>query len=131
MSALVGASDRGPASPARGATRLLARDRLIQYSLAAIVVFLIATALLPVLYQSLLAAPIYELTRHFTLSNYLRFAKSQELHQAIANSFILATISTLVGTAIGVLFAVVVARTNMPGASSPPARCCCRSTCRI
>jgi iron(III) transport system permease protein len=115
VSAIVGASDRGSAPPARGATLLLSRDRLIQFSLAAIVVLLIATALAPVLYQSVLAAPIYDLTRHFTLSNYLRFAKSQELHQAIANSFVLAFISTLVGTAAGALFAVIVARTNMPG----------------
>ena len=77
---------------------MLSRDRLIQFSLAAIVVLLIATALAPVLYQSVLAAPIYDLTRHFTLSNYLRFARSQELHQAIANSFVLAIISTLVSS---------------------------------
>ena len=115
MSAVVGASDPGSTSPTRGAAPRPSRDRLIQYALAAIVVLLIATALLPVLYQSVLAAPIYDLTRHFTLGNYLRFAESRELHQAIGNSFILATISTLVGTAIGALFAVLVARTNLPG----------------
>jgi iron(III) transport system permease protein len=91
------------------------RDRLIQYGLALSVVFLVAAPLLPVLYQSLLDAPIYESVTKLTLANYWRFLGSAEFQAAMANSMVMAIVSTIVGTALGLFVAIAVARTNMPG----------------
>lgn len=109
-------AEGGSAPPAaRGAVHRPSRDRLIQYALAGVVLFLVAAPLMPVLFQSTLSAPIYEAIRSFTLVNYVHFFASPDFHLAIANSLVLALVSTLVGTVTGVLIAIAVARTNMPG----------------
>lgn len=91
------------------------RDQAIQYGLAAIALFLVAAPLVPVIVQSFLSAPLYEEARSFTLENYAHFFASREFRSAIFNSLVLALISTVVGTAIGLFIAIAVARTNMPG----------------
>jgi iron(III) transport system permease protein len=106
-----------PLPPVAHGPRHLSRDRLIQYTLAAVALFLVAAPLAPVLYQSVLAKPIYETVHSLTLANYVHFFASPDFHAAIANSLVLAFVSTLVGTAIGLFIAIAVARTNMPGRS--------------
>ncbi|MBS0421660.1 MAG: iron ABC transporter permease [Proteobacteria bacterium] len=96
---------------------LPSRDRTIQWALVVLVVFLIAVPLVPVLFQSFLSAPIYEHVKSLTLANYLHFLASPDFHSAFLNSFVLAFVSTLIGTAAGVFIAIAVARTNMPGRS--------------
>jgi iron(III) transport system permease protein len=101
--------------PEEGGTRLPSRDRLIQLALVAVALFLVVVPLAPVLFQSFLTAPIYETVRSLTFANYVRFLESPDFHAAFANSFVLAFVSTLVGTASGAFIAIAVARTNMPG----------------
>ena len=105
----------GGLPPLRWTTRHFSQDRLIQFALVTIVVFLVVVPLAPVLYQSILAKPLYETPRSTTLANYFHFFASADFHAAITNSFVLALASTLVATAIGASIAIAVARTNMPG----------------
>src|SRR5262249_20871799 len=95
----------------------LSRDRLIQFALVGAVLFLVIVPLAPVLAQSFLTAPIYETAKSLTVANYVHFLGSPDFHAAFLNSFVLAFVSTLVGTARGAFIAIAVARTNMPGRS--------------
>lgn len=103
--------------PHEGRARLFSRDRVIQTALVAIVLFLVGVPLVPIFFQSFLSAPIYESVRTLTLTNYTHFLASPDFHAAFLNSFVLASVSTLIGTAAGVFVAIAVARTNMPGRS--------------
>ena len=109
----------GGLPPLRWTTRHFSQDRLIQFALVAIVVFLVVVPLAPVLYQSILAKPLYETPRSTTLANYFHFFASADFHAAITNSFVLALVSTLVATAIGAAWFVMCLGCTASAAGKP------------
>lgn len=96
------------------AVRGRSADVPIQWGIGLLSVFLVLFPLAPILYQSLLAQPLYEPQRTLTLGNYVRILASREFAGVILNSVVLAVSTTVLAVALGTLFAVFVMRTNMP-----------------
>jgi iron(III) transport system permease protein len=103
------------ASTARGAARELSTDRLVQWAVAVATAVLVMLPLLPILYQSVLDAPLYEPTRAFTLGNYTRILGSGEFWSTLATTLLFAAMTTLGAVVIGTGLAVLVTRTDLPG----------------
>jgi iron(III) transport system permease protein len=97
-----------------GEARARSVDAPVQWALGLLAVLLILFPIAPILYQSVLARPIYEPDRTFTLGNYARVLASGEFHATALNSLALAAATTAAAVALGTLLAVLVLRTDMP-----------------
>lgn len=89
-------------------------DAPVQWGIGLLAVLLILFPIAPILYQSVLARPIYEPTRTLTLANYARILTSSEFHATVLNSVLLGLATTVAAVALGTLLAVLVMRTDMP-----------------
>ena len=78
------------------------------------VVALVAAPLAPVLYQSLLDRPLYESGALFTLDNYARLFGEARFFEVVGNSLLLATFSTIIALTLGIGFALLLERANLP-----------------
>lgn len=90
-------------------------DRLTQWSVAIIVTLLVLFPTWPIIYQSFLRQPLYELNQALTLENYPRVLGNPAIWKVIGNTVIFMLGSTVVGSLIGILFAVLLTRTDVPG----------------
>lgn len=90
-------------------------DRLAQWSVALLVTVLVLFPTWPILYQSLLRQPLYELNQALTLENYPRVLGNPAIWQVIGNTAIFMVGSTIIGTGVGIFFAVLLTRTDVPG----------------
>lgn len=100
-------------SSPRRSSRL--NDRLVQWVIAILVTALVLFPTWPIIYQSFLARPLYEAGQSLTLSNYPRVLSNPKIWQVIGNTVIFMIGSTLLGSAIGILCAVILTRTDIPG----------------
>lgn len=101
--------------PRRGVARpRLSRDTLIQYLVFAALVVFIVGPLIPVVYQSLVAGPLYRADGVLTLDNFTNLLADPEFHAVIGNSLSLAALCTLLTLVIAVPTAVLVVRSRMP-----------------
>jgi iron(III) transport system permease protein len=91
------------------------RAALIQWSVFAFTVLLVAAPILVIAVQSLQSAPLYEAQREWTLGGFRRLFGNAEFHTALVNSLLLALVSTLVATSVGVASAVALVRFDLPG----------------
>lgn len=107
-----GAGGRGKAG--RGRSRPSA-DRMIQVLIAGLVVALVLLPLLPTIWQSFRSAPLYQSGGAIGLSAYARLFTSPDFAAALGNTLIVAAGATLIAQALGVAFALLVARTDLPG----------------
>ena len=108
----------GPGGPraSRGLNRLSRfADRSAQWAIAALVTALVLFPTLPIIYQSFLAQPIYEAGQSLTLNNFYRVLTNEGIWKVIGNTAVFMIGSTLVGTTIGIAFAVLLTRTDIPG----------------
>ncbi|SDO04936.1 iron ABC transporter permease [Ensifer sp. YR511] len=78
-------------------------------------VVLVAAPIIPILYQSILSAPIYDSNAQLTTSNFHALITSDDVGHILWNTLIFAGITTLVAELIGIFLAIVLARTDMPG----------------
>lgn len=92
----------------------LSRSLLIQWAVSIGVVALVAAPLAPVLYQSLVDRPLYESGAIFTFDNYARLFGHARFYEVIWNSLLLATFSTIIALGLGVSFALLLERANLP-----------------
>ena len=107
-------ADKTPiVSSPRRSSRL--NDRLVQWVIAILVTALVLFPTWPIIYQSFLARPLYEAGQSLTLSNYPRVLSNPKIWQVIGNTVIFMIGSTLLGSAIGILCAVILTRTDIPG----------------
>jgi len=106
----------GPAATDALPKPLPSRDTAIQYGTALLTIVLIAAPLIPVLYQSLLDRALYDSGQQFTLSNFGRLFRTEGFGLVIWNTFVFATLTTLISQTLGTLAAVLFGRTDMPGA---------------
>lgn len=90
-------------------------SRTIQYALFAITALLVIGPLLPVFYQALLDRPLYEGQGAVTTLNFSKLLVSSDFHGVIGNTLVFAVIVTLLAQVIGVVTAILVGRTDMPG----------------
>lgn len=91
-------------------------DRVVQWLIALAVIGLVLFPTWPILYQSLLEKPLYEVSNSVSLQNFPRVLGNPKIWQVIGNTTIFMLGSTVVGTLIGIMFAVLLVRTDIPGA---------------
>lgn len=97
-----------------GAAQARSVDAPVQWGIGLLAVLLILFPIAPIVYQSVLALPIYEPARTLTLANYARVLASREFHATVVNSLALAAATTGAAVMLGTLLAVLVLRTDMP-----------------
>lgn len=91
------------------------RSEIIQTGVFAVTVLLVIGPLLPVLYQSLVDRPLYADGQSLTLANCTNIAADPDFLEVVANSLVFAALSTVIAQVIGVVLAVLIGRTDMPG----------------
>jgi iron(III) transport system permease protein len=90
-------------------------DRLAQWSIAIVLVLLVLFPTWPIIYQSFLRQPLYEKGQSLSLSNFSRVLTNPVIWKVIGNTGIFMLGSTIVGTLIGIVLAVLLTRTDIPG----------------
>src|SRR5215213_8668098 len=90
---------------------------LVQWGIALLVLVLVLFPTWPIIYQSFLRQPLYQTGQALTLSNYPRVLTNPAIWRVIGNTIIFMVGSTLVGSGLGIFFAVLLTRTNVPGRS--------------
>src|SRR3954447_23284115 len=88
---------------------------LVQWGVAILVLLLVLFPTWPIIYQSFLRQPLYETGQALTLSNYPRVLTNPAIWRVIGNTLVFMIGSTLVGTLVGIVFAVLLTRTDLPG----------------
>lgn len=91
------------------------RSQLIQGAVFTATVLLVIGPLLPIFYQSFIDRPLYADGQQLTLGNYSDLAADKNFLQVVLNSLWFAVLSTAVAQVAGVVLAVLVGRTDMPG----------------
>ncbi len=87
----------------------------VQWGIALLALVLVLFPTWPIIYQSFLRQPLYEAGQALTFSNYPRVLTNPTIWRVIGNTVIFMVGSTLLGTLLGILFAVLLTRTNVPG----------------
>jgi iron(III) transport system permease protein len=93
----------------------LDRSLLIQWSIFAITIVIVALPIAPIIYQSLIDRPIYDAGQLFTLQNYVDLFAYPELPGVVRNSFLFAFLTTIFAQTFGAVFAILIGRTDLPG----------------
>jgi iron(III) transport system permease protein len=81
----------------------------------AVTTVLVLAPILPIVYQSLLDRPLYDASGQVSLENYRNLFTSREFQQVVGDSFLFASLATVMAVVLGAVFAVLVGRTNVPG----------------
>ncbi len=87
-----------------------------QLTITAIAVLLVLIALAPILLQAVLDRPIYDRQASFTLGNFVRLATFPELRVMAIDTLVFCVIAIAFSMVIGVAFAILVGRTDIPAA---------------
>ena len=93
------------------------KEHLIQYGVTAITACLVLAPLVPVVYTSFLDRPLYDTGGVLSLDNYVRLLSDPEFHDVIRDTLYFAFLTTLISVGLGVVMAVVIGRTDLPGRS--------------
>src|SRR4051794_41040298 len=89
--------------------------QLVQGGLALLLIVLVLFPTWPIIYQSFLARQLYESPNDLTLSNYPRVLSNPEIWHVLGNTIIFMVGSTIIGTVAGIVLAVLLTRTDIPG----------------
>lgn len=98
-------------------TRSLDRNAAIQWTIALVTAGLVILPILPILYQALLDQPIYDETAALSLENFRRLLSMPRFGEILANTAYFALAATIIAQVLGVLGAILVGRTDVPGRS--------------
>ena len=90
------------------------RNILIQWGITAITALLVVLPLLPVFYQAFLDRPLYDAAADFTLANFGRLL-TPEFGAVLGNTVWFAVGATVIAQLLGVVGAILVGRTDLPG----------------
>ncbi len=88
---------------------------LVQWGVAGVLLLLVLFPTWPIIYQSFLRQPLYEVGQSLTLENYPRVLTNPGLWRVLGNTVAFMVGSTLLGTGMGILLAVLLTRTDIPG----------------
>jgi len=88
---------------------------LTQTAVLAIAAFLVVSPLVPLIYQAFLSGPIYEPSSILTVGNFKRLIGMPGFMPAVYNTIVFSVITTIVAQVIGVVTAILIARTDLPG----------------
>ncbi|QAU35711.1 iron ABC transporter permease [Janthinobacterium sp. 17J80-10] len=87
---------------------------LIQFAVMLMTVLLVAAPLVVIGYQSLQSNALYDPERIWTFASFTHLFSMPEFFVAVANSFKLAIVATIVATSIGVAAAIAIVRFDLP-----------------
>lgn len=90
-------------------------DRVIQWGMVILTAILVIFPAWPILLQSVMDKPLYDKERMLTLNNFVRVFSNPDFYQVVGRTIIFALFTTVLSVGIGMLLAVFVVRTNMPG----------------
>ncbi|MBE7469823.1 MAG: iron ABC transporter permease [Anaerolineales bacterium] len=90
-------------------------DRAVQWVVTVLVALLVLFPTWPIIYQSFLRQPLYEAGQALSLNNYFRVVTNPGIWSIIGNTAIFMLGSTLVASLMGILLAVLLTRTDIPG----------------
>ena len=91
------------------------RDAVVQNGVALLTAVLVLAPLLPILYQAFIDRPLYDTGQQLTLRNFADLASSDSFREAITNTLVFALLATVVAQVFGLVTAILVARTDVPG----------------
>jgi len=111
---------RSPAPPAlrrRGGTGggFDRNQRIWLVGFVLLAVFVLAPVV-PTIYQSIRDSALYDADGVFTLANYVRLFTEAGFGEVVVNTLVFAVLTTVFTLVIAVPIAIVIARTNLPGA---------------
>jgi len=89
-------------------------EKFIFWFVISLVVFLIVVPLLFLIYGSLTTRSYGEVVSHLTFKNYITAYSSARYFNALLNTLLISTFTTLTATILGVSIAWIVTRTNTP-----------------
>lgn len=103
-------------APAAARAPRVDRGKALQWAVMLFTAVLVLSPLVPVVMQSLMAKPLYDGIGQFTAGNYVQLLTSATVREAVGNSLVFATLTTLLALVIGAGAAIAVGRTDVPGA---------------
>ncbi|MBE2276692.1 MAG: iron ABC transporter permease [Rhodobacteraceae bacterium] len=101
-------------STAAAPQRRIDRNTLVTYGVSAVVFLIVAAPLLPIIYQSFIDRPIYDIGHELTSANYIRLFTSPEFLSALQNTIVIAVLATIISQVVGAAGAILVTRTDLP-----------------
>ncbi len=90
-------------------------DRAIQWGVVVITAILVVFPAWPILLQSVMDRPLYDKARAFTLNNFTKVFANPELYEVVGRTVVFGLATTALSVGIGMLLAIFIVRTNMPG----------------
>jgi len=90
-------------------------DRVIQWGMVILTAILVAFPAWPILLQSVMDKPLYDKERALTLNNFARVFANPDFYQVVGRTIVFALFTTVLSVGIGMLLAIFIVRTNMPG----------------
>ncbi|ORE92186.1 hypothetical protein ATO13_17689 [Stappia sp. 22II-S9-Z10] len=102
-------------APAPMRTPRVDRGTAIQVLVTLTTLALVLFPILPVLYQAVLDKPLYDPAATISLSNFARLFDTPRLGDIVSNTAYFAILTTVIAQVIGVVTAVLVGRTDLPG----------------
>jgi iron(III) transport system permease protein len=105
------------APPVSSATTTSLRDLTIRFlpGLFAIVLFLVvASPIIPIVYQAFIDRPIYDSGAVFTLRNFSNLFSNEQFREAAINTVWFVLLSTVMSTVVGLAFGLAVDRLRLP-----------------
>ena len=105
----------GQSIAVRAAGRGWSIDRPAQWLVAIVLTTLVVLPLAPIVYQSVLSDRLYERDKHLTFTNYGLVFDSAQLRTTMLTTLEFVAVTTLLATVLGVAFAVLLTRTDVPG----------------
>jgi len=91
------------------------RNLLIQWFITLMTAGLVVLPLLPIFYQAFLNQPIYDPAAAFSLENFANLLSTPRFGTIFANTAYFALGTTMIAQVLGVLGAILVGRTDVPG----------------
>lgn len=104
------------AAPRLAMTDRLTGGRVLQYSVLVVTAVLVLAPFVPLLYQAVLAGPLYDPASAVSLGNFQKLFASAKFWRAFVNALLFGAGGAIVAQFFGTTFAVLVGRTDMPGA---------------
>lgn len=86
----------------------------MQWGVAFVATLLVLFPLWPILYQAVLDKPLYEADKSLTLGNITRVLTSDTFGRVLLTTFAVATLTTVCAVGLGVAFALLITRTDLP-----------------
>jgi iron(III) transport system permease protein len=90
-------------------------DRVIQWGVVIVTAILVIFPAWPILLQSVMDKPLYDKARALTLNNFAKVFTNPEFYQVVWRTILFGVTTTILSVTIGMLLAIFIVRTNMPG----------------